>query len=625
MFKHGIFLVFFFSTFECIAQYEQIVDSLYVKLENSTEEEKKAQLYLEIIYALTNNDWDRQMKVFEEAKPLFEKYPKFYTPCLYQTAWGGTKFGKFDYADSVYTHLLDVFREDTLYQKGIFTDMALARYDNYQLKEAKEIVQNSFINDIQNRENSIYTYRYWQAYDVSGQISEKQGLYTDALSDYEQCQYFAQTFIEVYNLHEPNLIGSNYFNITSTEFKRGNINGCLDNLQHAYRWLEDPLATKIDQIESYLLLLDIYVELGLKGLEVEALFRKTKILVDETETHYFSNKLELIRLKRAIKNNETEAAGQRVQKLLVEMNESESKFLLPEFLLNRINLNFQTGDTIRAKAVLEDLKKLSAEEDLVQYAGICKIMEADFLINEGKTDQALNSVKQVLIGAEGNGDLMLELSSLEQIVKCLVAMEDFEKLPALYEKIAKKKEQISINETGLNNLSELFNSVHKLLKLDTNEVVITSGEKEYSKGKWFKYISILSLVFLTTVFLLRKRQNPSQRPELEPKSSVVEKEPSQDSDKLREDLLNGNLDWAGFILQYEKAFPDFMEQCRHLNIPLTANTMRNILCMRMNLTVKETAQVNGVSYEAVKKARYRIKKKMELEKEESLIEFIRKM
>ena len=80
--------------------------------------------------------------------------------------------------------------------------------------------------------------------------------------------------------------------------------------------------------------------------------------------------------------------------------------------------------------------------------------------------------------------------------------------------------------------------------------------------------------------------------------------------------------WDQFLQTFTETDSSFIDelQARHPN--LSKNELRLSALIKMNLSTKELAQMLNISDEGVKKARYRLRKKMELETTESLDEYI---
>jgi DNA-binding CsgD family transcriptional regulator len=86
--------------------------------------------------------------------------------------------------------------------------------------------------------------------------------------------------------------------------------------------------------------------------------------------------------------------------------------------------------------------------------------------------------------------------------------------------------------------------------------------------------------------------------------------------------MNFDDDWQKFKLHFAEVHPNFFEKLYQESNTLNNNDTRFCAYIRMGLTTKEIAQLMGISAGSVQKARYRLKKKLELEKEVNLIEYI---
>lgn len=86
--------------------------------------------------------------------------------------------------------------------------------------------------------------------------------------------------------------------------------------------------------------------------------------------------------------------------------------------------------------------------------------------------------------------------------------------------------------------------------------------------------------------------------------------------------MNFDDDWQKFKLHFAEVHPNFFEKLYQKSNALNNNDTRFCAYIRMGLATKEIAQLMGISAGSVQKARYRLKKKLELDKEVNLIEYI---
>lgn len=102
----------------------------------------------------------------------------------------------------------------------------------------------------------------------------------------------------------------------------------------------------------------------------------------------------------------------------------------------------------------------------------------------------------------------------------------------------------------------------------------------------------------------------------------------KDKDRVKPVLkiINSNLtknnDWQMFEEAFNNADSDFLKKVKIVHPSLTPNDLRLCAYLRLNLASKEIAPLLNISTRSVEIKRYRLRKKMELNHEKSLVEYI---
>ena len=86
--------------------------------------------------------------------------------------------------------------------------------------------------------------------------------------------------------------------------------------------------------------------------------------------------------------------------------------------------------------------------------------------------------------------------------------------------------------------------------------------------------------------------------------------------------LADNDDWEHFQFHFDEVHGDFSHRIKERFPDLTAQEMRLCAYLRLNLNTKEIAQLLNISVRGVEISRYRLRKKLELDRSENLQEFI---
>ena len=91
-------------------------------------------------------------------------------------------------------------------------------------------------------------------------------------------------------------------------------------------------------------------------------------------------------------------------------------------------------------------------------------------------------------------------------------------------------------------------------------------------------------------------------------------------------LINTNRlierDWENFKSVFEQVHPDFFSKLKTKYDAISSNELRMAAMIKMNLNTKEMASILNITPESVKKARYRMRKKLELEPQASVSEYL---
>lgn len=91
---------------------------------------------------------------------------------------------------------------------------------------------------------------------------------------------------------------------------------------------------------------------------------------------------------------------------------------------------------------------------------------------------------------------------------------------------------------------------------------------------------------------------------------------------LMEDTLNDQADWVLFESHFNSTHQNFINRLRQQYSDITAGDLRICCLLRMNLSTKEIASLMHVSIRAVELRRYRLRKRLALEGDTNLVDFL---
>jgi len=131
----------------------------------------------------------------------------------------------------------------------------------------------------------------------------------------------------------------------------------------------------------------------------------------------------------------------------------------------------------------------------------------------------------------------------------------------------------------------------------------------------------------STLHLLNKNKLLSEiKTKLLATTKVKEIEKYQKDVKLILGEIDKNIehdtDWEQFEFHFDLVHGDFSNRIRQAHPTLSPQDMKIAAYLRMNLSTKEIAQLLNISLRGVEKARYRLRKKLEIERQVNLTEYI---
>ncbi|NAS13507.1 tetratricopeptide repeat protein [Poritiphilus flavus] len=80
-------------------------------------------------------------------------------------------------------------------------------------------------------------------------------------------------------------------------------------------------------------------------------------------------------------------------------------------------------------------------------------------------------------------------------------------------------------------------------------------------------------------------------------------------------------DWEDFKRSFEEVHTDFYLRLKEKHPDLSANDLKICALTRLNLSIKESSSILGISPESAKTARYRLRKKLGLEPEQEILDY----
>lgn len=283
---------------------------------------------------------------------------------------------------------------------------------------------------------------------------------------------------------------------------------------------------------------------------------------------------------------------------------------------------------------------------------------------KGDYRNALNYMKDALKISEETGTRKKMIGDLLEVSKAYAGLGRYKKAyeyhtdyHKLHDEILSKENIERMNEIEVQYQTE---KKEKELIIKQNEIKLLEERKQKAESeKLFLIISLVGATALAIAIIYGLRQkmkrNKVEREKLDKDLEFKEKELTTHAlhlahknevlldlksqlEELKSDSKNGrqyqqiinhiNLDinndhnWEQFRAYFEDVHKDFNAKVMGSYPDLSNNDLRLMSLLKMNLSSKEIANILNISFEGVKKARYRLRKKLNLSTEESLQELV---
>lgn len=227
-----------------------------------------------------------------------------------------------------------------------------------------------------------------------------------------------------------------------------------------------------------------------------------------------------------------------------------------------------------------------------------------YLRLEYKFDLAKKEQELLLLQKQAKLDNVLRNSLIVGIL--LILLMTYQIVSRQRLRMRKNKELILKNQ-------EIYEANDALAKLKQKELThqIEFKNKELTSYSLnFMHKNELMEEIKTTIKELKKSQNG----EISKKLNSLE--------KLVMGSTHVDRDWQDFKRQFEEVHADFFKILKNNYPSITNSELKLSALLKLNMNLKEAAGVMGISPDSVKTARYRLRKKLGLSREENLVDYM---
>lgn len=388
------------------------------------------------------------------------------------------------------------------------------------------------------------------------------------------------------------------------------------------------------------------------GVESSVATTKTKLASILTEQDSLSKALQLLQesIQSQKENNYTYGLTEAYNRLGVLYRHQEDYIASLDYLYQARDLSTSINDRDGLAKSLSDLgyTKIS----LKQYNDAASFFEQSLKVASSISSKkwrlhALNGLAQVYLengntkGAlnylQQHQNLRDSLLSEQQIIAVSNLREEFESRKQL-QSIKDSKQRISFLEERATQKNYvlllgvllaaavlyLFFLRIRFYRLQSSERELALTTEKATSEQLTKELELSQreLTSYALNFIQKNEFLEDLKQELRSISDV------KDARKLANKLQLANTldtEWDKFRSHFEKVHGSFFATLKEKHDKLNQNELRHCALIRINLSSKECASMLGISAEGAKTARYRLKKKLNLDAESSLFDYLLKL
>ncbi|REG91033.1 tetratricopeptide repeat protein [Algoriphagus antarcticus] len=282
------------------------------------------------------------------------------------------------------------------------------------------------------------------------------------------------------------------------------------------------------------------------------------------------------------------------------------------------------GFLYQQKSAIVDISKAYAE--MRDYDNAYKFLEqsrqlSDLVYSEESARQlAIQEVQNRLYAKNQQINQLEQMRDFDSIVKWLLVFLVGLLCVLGWVIFNRQKLKIRSNKELLQRHQEILQVKEQLIATEQQnmqllELKMEAEDKAHSKALTAQTLHVIDKNRMMEDILVRLK-------------SILEEDPKEQKKKIRNLIkqidfnFSHDTDWEDFKHSFEKVHQDFLSNIQQRTGGLTPAEMKLASLMRLNLNSKEIASSLGISMDSLRISRYRLRKKLDLEKGDSLQQYL---
>lgn len=258
------------------------------------------------------------------------------------------------------------------------------------------------------------------------------------------------------------------------------------------------------------------------------------------------------------------------------------------------------------------------EESLTYYDTFLALKDSIYNTDKSKQIAAMEFGNE-LANKEKEIALLREKERANQIINLSLSLGGLGLSIIAFLAFKNHKQRTRRKQEILDRKQELLASREELAKTALENAHLKQKELKQQIDFKNKELTSYTLNFAQKNELLQELQN-----KIATAKNATPSEQAKLLDELNRSIrqsVNIDRDWEDFKRHFEEVHTDFNRKLKAKHPDLSANDLKICSLTRLNLNVKETASMLGISPESAKTARYRLRKKLDLQPEDELLSY----
>lgn len=294
------------------------------------------------------------------------------------------------------------------------------------------------------------------------------------------------------------------------------------------------------------------------------------------------------------------------------------------YSLKALEMSERLGNSYQQKSAAVDVAKslnlLGRNSEAYEFLDLARNLSDDIFSAETAKQLAIREVQYELDKKITQLADFEQRHQLEILLRWLLSFSVLILIILAWTMINRQKNKIKSSKDLLERQKELLEVKEKLIATEKENINLLEARMAAEVESHSQSLSAQTLHVIEKNQMLGEIQQKLKR--------ILEEDAKEQKKRIRNLIkqidynFSQDTDWEDYKNSFEKVHQDFFKNLHKSSKDLTPGELKLASLMRMNLSSKEIASTLGISQESLRISRYRLRKKLNLEKGENLQQFL---